>query len=47
MDEQVTTMNIEEKRVNVELTKALEIIFVDERRLDRVTRIGTQFDPSI
>ena len=47
MDEQVTTRNIEEWRVNVEPTEELETISLDERPLDRVTRIGTQASPSI
>ena len=40
MDEQVTTMNIEERWVNVELTEALETISLDEGHPDRVTRIS-------
>ena len=34
MEEQMTTMNIEEQRVNVEPTEGLETISLDEGRLD-------------
>ena len=47
MDEQVTTMNIEEPWVNVELTKGLETISLDDEHVDRITRIGTQANPSV
>lgn len=47
MDERVTTMNIEERRVNVEQTEELETIFLDEGRPDQVTCIGAQANPSI
>ena len=47
MDEQVTTMNIEERWVNVELTEALETISLDKGHLDRVTHISMQANPSI
>ena len=42
MDEQMTTMNIEEKRMNVELTEGLDTISLDEEHVDRITRISTQ-----
>ena len=41
MNEQVTTMNTEEQRVNVEPTEELEIVPLDEEHPDRVTRIDT------
>ena len=47
MDEQVTTMNIEKRLVNVEPTEELEIVSLDEGHPDRVTRISTQVNPSI
>ena len=47
MDEQVTTMNIKEWRVNVEPTEGLETISLDEGHLDWVTRISTQASPLI
>ena len=47
MDEQVTTMNIEERQVNVEPTEGLETISLDEGHLNWVTRINTQASPSI
>ena len=46
MDEQMTTMNIEERRVNVEPTKELETISLDEDHVDRITRFGMQANPS-
>ena len=42
MDEQLTTMNIEERRVNVEPMEELQDVFLEEEHLDRITRIGTQ-----
>ena len=47
MDKQVTTMNIEERWVNVEPTEELETIPLDEEHPDRVTHIGTQASPSV
>ena len=47
MDKQVTTMNIEERWVNVEPTEELETIALDEEHPDRVTRISTQASPSV
>ena len=47
MDEQMTTMNIEKWRVNVELTEELETVPLDEEHVDRITRIDTQASPSI
>ena len=40
MDEQVQTMNIEEKRIVAEPTKALENIPFDESNLERYTKVG-------
>ena len=40
MDEQVTTMNIEEQQVNVEPTEGLETISLDDEHADQITRIG-------
>ena len=40
MDEQMTTTNIEERWVNVEPTKELETVSLDEDHVDRITRIG-------
>ena len=47
MDEQMTTMNIEEWRVNVELTEELETVPLDEEHVDRITRIDMQASPLI
>ena len=47
MDEQLTTMNIKERRVNVESMKELEDISLDEEHSDWITCIGTQASPSI
>ena len=47
MDEQLTTMNIEERRVNVEPMEELQDVFLDEEHLDRITRIGTQSSLSV
>ena len=47
MDEQMTTMNIEERRVNVEPMEGLETISLDERHPNWVTRISMQASPSI
>lgn len=47
MDEQLTTMNIEKQRVNVELMEELEDVFLDEEHPNRITRIATQANPSI
>ena len=40
MDEQVQSMNIEERRVVVEPTEALENIFLDENNPKRCTKVG-------
>ena len=40
MDEQVQTMNIEEKRIVAEPIEALENIPLDESNLERYTRVG-------
>ena len=44
MDEQVQTMNIEEKRIVAEPTEALENIPLDEHNLERYTRVGTDLE---
>ena len=41
MDEQIQTMNIEEKRTAAEPTEALENIVLDECNLERYTRVGS------
>lgn len=43
----MTIMNIEERRVNVEPMKELEIISLDEEHVDRITCIGMQASPSV
>ena len=44
MDEQVQTMNIEEKRIVAEPTKVLENIPLDESDLERYTRVGADLE---
>ena len=44
MDEQIQTMNIEEKRTAVEPTEALENIVLDECNLERYTRVGADLE---
>ena len=44
MDEQLQTMNIEEKRVVVEPTEVLEDISLDENNPERYTRVGTDLE---
>ena len=45
MDEQVQTMNIEEKRrIVAEPTETLENIPLDESNLERYTRVGTDLE---
>ena len=41
MDEQMTTMNINDWQVNVEPIEGLETISLDDEHADRITRIGT------
>jgi len=41
MDEQMTTMNIDDRQVNVEPIEGLETITLDDEHADRITRIGT------
>ena len=43
-DEQVQTMNIEEKRVVVEPTEVLEDILLDESNLERYTRVEADME---
>ena len=44
MDEQVQTMNIEEKRIVAEPTEALENIPLDENNLERCTKVGPDLE---
>ena len=47
MDEQVQTMNIEERRVMAEPTEALENISLDETNPERHTRVGADLEEKI
>ena len=47
MDEQVQTMNIEEKRVVAEPTEALEDISLDENNPERYIRVGADLEKNI
>ena len=47
MDEQVQTMNIEEKRVVAEPTEALEDISLDENNPERYIRVGADLEENI
>lgn len=42
MDDHLQALNIEERQVMMETTKALEDVSLDDRHLDQTTRIGTQ-----
>ena len=44
MDEQVQTMNIEEKRIVAEPIEALENIPLDESNPERCTRVGADLE---
>ena len=44
MDEQVQTMNIEEKRIVAKPTEALENIPLDESNPERCTRVGVDLE---
>ena len=44
MDEQVQTMNIEERRVVAEPTEALKNILLDENNPERCTRVGADLE---
>ena len=44
MDEQVQTMNIEEKKIVAEPTEALENIPLDESNLESYTRVGADIE---
>ena len=44
MDEQVQTMNIEEKKVVANPTEALEDISLDEDNPEKCTRVGTDLE---
>ena len=44
MDDQVQTMNIEERRVMAEPTEALENISLDENNLKRCNRVGADLE---
>ena len=47
MDEQVQTMNIEEKRIVAEPTEVLEDISLDENNPERCTRVGADLEEMI
>ena len=47
MDEQVQTLNIEEKKVVAEPTEALADISLDESNLERCTRVGVDLEGKI
>ena len=47
MDEQMTTMKIEDRRVNIEPIEGLETISLDDEHVDWITRISTQASPSV
>ena len=47
MDKQLTTMNIEEQRVDVELMEELQDVSLDKEHLDRITRIDMQASPLV
>lgn len=47
MDDHFQALNIEERWVIVEPTKALEEISLDDNRLDRITCIGMQGNPMV
>ena len=47
IDEQVQTMNIEEKKIVVVLTEVLEDISLDENNLERCTRVGANLEEKI
>ena len=47
MDEQVQTLNIEEKRVVAEPTEVLANISLDESNLERCTRVGVDLERKI
>ena len=44
MDEQVQTMNIEERRIVVEPTEMLENIILDDSDIEKYTRVGAALD---
>ena len=44
MDEQVQTMNIEERRIVAEPTEVLENITLDESDIDKYTRVGAELE---
>ena len=43
----MTTMNIEERRVNVEPMEGLETISLDDEHAERITHIVTQANPLV
>ena len=47
MDEQVQTMNIEEKRIVAEPTEVLEDISLDENNPERCTKVGADLEEKI
>ena len=44
MDEQVQTMNIEERRIVAEPTEVLENIILDENDIEKYTRVGAELE---
>ena len=44
MDEQVQTMNIEEKRMVAKPIEVLEDISLDEKNLERCTKVGADLE---
>ena len=47
MDEQVQKMNIEEKKMVVEPIEVLEDISLDEKNLERCTRVGADLEEKV
>ena len=47
MNEQMTTINIEEHRVNVEPMDGLKTISLDDEHANRITCIGMQASPLV
>lgn len=47
MDDHLQALNIEERRVAVELKKALDDISLNDDRSDQMTRIDTQANPLV
>ena len=47
MDDHLQALNVEERRVAIELMEDLEEISLDDNIPSRITRIGTQANPSV